>query len=231
MPNGIPASVNVIAPADQWEILDTWYTTGLRGTGSNDYTTKEAEMFVPREHTFSWYGFADAPRREGVLWMQPDTLLRKMAGIPLGVARSVIDYAVDILQDKVEMPAGKPYRANTRIQAAVAEAEMKLGAARSYVFSSLHSQWATLEAGQELSKQQRADVWIARINAFQTAREVANLIYDTVGGSAIYANKGPIDRAVRDTTTMCQHIVGQRKSLEPAGALLLGEEGGTHALL
>ena len=28
-----------------YEILDTWYTTGLRGTGSNDY--RREDVFVP----------------------------------------------------------------------------------------------------------------------------------------------------------------------------------------
>ena len=231
MPNGEPATLIAIAPAEEWEILDTWYTTGLRGTGSNDYTFKGEEMFVPKEHTFSWSEFDARPRREGVLWQKPDTLLRKMAGIPLGLARAAIDHATDVLKDKVEMPANRPYRSNARVQAAIAEAEMRLGAARSYVFSSLETQWRKLEAHEELTLRERADCWSSRVNAFQTAREVAISMYDTVGGSAIYGKKGRLDRAVRDATTMCQHFVGQHKALEMPGALLLDDQAAVHPML
>ena len=219
-PNGLPEWRVVIAPKDQWEIKDTWHTTGLCGTASNDYTIKGEEMFVPAEHTFT---FVD-PKREGVLWMKPDTLLRKMSGIPLGVARAAIDFAVDTLKDKVEVPSFKPYRTNPRVQSSIAEAEMILGAARSYVFKSLETQWVKLEKGDALTEKERADVWMSRLNAFQSARDVVRILYDTVGGSAIYAHKGPLDRAMRDTTTMCQHLVGQRKTSEFVGALLLEDD-------
>ena len=225
--NGEPDTRVVIAKREQWEVLDTWYTTGLCGTGSNDYTIIGDEMFVPREHTFSWNEFDTEPRREGLLWRKPDTLLRKMPGIPLGVARAAIDFSIDTLKDKVEIPSQKAYRDIPRVQSAIAEAEMRLGAARSYVFSSLEVQWQKIEQGKALSKKERVDVWASRLNAFQTARDVVRLLYDTVGGSAIYTNslqkKRPLDRALRDTQTMCQHLVGQYKTLEMSGALLLGE--------
>ncbi len=226
--NGLPEWRIVIAPKDQWDVQDTWHTTGLRGTASNDYTIKGEEMFVPAEHTFSFV----EPKRDGTLWVKPDTLLRKMSGIPLGVARAAIDFAIGTLKDKVEMPTFKPYRSNPRVQSSIAEAEMMLGAARSYVFKSLETQWAKLEKGEALTEKERADVWMSRLNAFQSAREIVRILYDTVGGSAIYAQKGPLDRAMRDTTTMCQHLVGQRKTSEIVGALLLEDDSTTkHPML
>ena len=230
--NGEPDTRVVIAKRDRWEVLDTWYTTGLRGTGSNDYTTVDDEMFVPREHTFSWNEFDSEPRREGVLWRKPDALLRKMPGIPLGVARAAIDYSIDVLKDKVEIPSQKAYRDMPRIQTAIAEAEMRLGAARSYVFSSLETQWHKIEEHKALTKRERVDVWASRLNAFQTARDVVRILFDAIGGSAIYAQKSPLDRALRDTQTMCQHLVGQYKTLELSGALLLGDsDSSPHVML
>ena len=49
-------------------------------------------------------------------------------------------------------------------------------------------------------------------------------MYDTLGGDAIYTKKSVLDRGLRDATTMCQHIVGQRKELENVGAMLLEAE-------
>ncbi len=217
---GLPEWRIMVAPVDQWEIKDTWHTTGLRGTASNDYTIKGEELFVPREHSFTFR----EPHRDGPLWNAPDALLRKMSGIPLGTARAAIDFATDLLKDKVEMPSGLPYKSLPRVKTAIAEAEMKLGAARSYVFSSLENQWRKLERGEALTEKDRADVWLSRLNAFQSARDVVQQVYDTVGGSAVYAQKGPLDRAMRDTMTMCQHIAGQHKGAETVGSLLLGDD-------
>lgn len=62
---------------------------GLKGTASNDYSTLGSDLMLSLEHTSS---FAE-PIRDGALWRKPDAVLRKMAGVPLGVARQVIDEA------------------------------------------------------------------------------------------------------------------------------------------
>jgi indole-3-acetate monooxygenase len=49
--NGVPETRQCFLRLSQCEILDTWYTTGLCGTGSNDVAVRD--VFVPEEHTFS----------------------------------------------------------------------------------------------------------------------------------------------------------------------------------
>jgi indole-3-acetate monooxygenase len=51
-PDGVPETRLVVLPAEQFDILDTWHTTGLAGTGSHDYTIHDA--FVPAAQTFQW---------------------------------------------------------------------------------------------------------------------------------------------------------------------------------
>jgi alkylation response protein AidB-like acyl-CoA dehydrogenase len=206
----------MIAPPSSYTIHDTWVTTGLAGSGSHDYEARD--LFVPAERTFT---FRDESRRPGALYRRPDTFLRKMPAIPLGVARAAIDYVIGAARKEFDMPAMVPYREVPRIQAAVAKAEALRGAARAYVFESLAAQWAKLEAGDEPTAQERASVMLARMNAFQASRDVVSLMYDTLGGSAVYSDKTPLDRHLRDVTTMCQHTMGQRKVREWVGQLLL----------
>ncbi len=101
----------------------------------------------------------------------------------------------------------------------VAEAEMRLGGVRSHVYSALDSQWRQLSEGRLPTAQQRADVWLSRLNAFQSAREICRILSDMLGPASV--SRGVIDRALRDTQTMCQHIVGHTGSLEGIGGLLL----------
>ncbi|HIG44120.1 MAG: acyl-CoA dehydrogenase family protein [bacterium] len=216
---GIPRWRIMFARPTDYEIQDTWYTTGLRGTGSNDYRCEN--VFVPEERSFSFF---EPARREGTIWVRPDHLLRKMSGVPLGVARETIDLARTMLAEKGDRLTGQLYRDMPRVQSAIAQAQSILGSARSYVFSSLEKQWQKLESGQPLTEEERADVWLSRVNAFQACRQVVTLIYDTIGGSAIYAKKSPFDRHQRDLQTACQHVVGQTKTWEGAGRLLLGGE-------
>jgi alkylation response protein AidB-like acyl-CoA dehydrogenase len=206
----------IAAPSEYTIHDDTWLTTGLRGTGSHDYEARD--LFVPAARTFT---FADDGRRPGALYRRPDTFVRKMPGIPLGVARAAIDYVVGTARNKFDMPAMVPYGEVPRVQAAVARAEAMLGAARAYVFESLTAQWARLEAGEEPTPRERSSVMLARMHAFQASREVVSLMYDTVGGTAVYSDKTPLDRHLRDVTTMCQHTMGQQKVLEWVGQLLL----------
>ena len=40
-----PVTRVIAAPASSFELLDTWHSTGLCGSGSNDYQTRD--LFVP----------------------------------------------------------------------------------------------------------------------------------------------------------------------------------------
>ncbi len=222
--NGAPEMIDertprwrvMLASASSFEILDTWHTTGLRGTGSNDY--RAHDVFIPERHSLT---FAEPAKRDGPLWRHPSTILPKVAGVPLGAARAIIDSFRDAMQEKTEMPGMKRYKNLARIQTVIADAEMMLGAARAYVFSSLYRNWERLEKREKPTEQERADLWLSRVNVCHSAREIIRMLYDAVGGSAIYAQKGPFDRALRDADTWCQHVVVQRRTLEWVGAMLL----------
>ena len=214
----------MFVPPEEYEILDTWYTTGLRGTGSTDYRCDK--IFVPEERVGTFFNGCD---REGPSWKYPGVFLGKAAGVPLGVAADALTQALRIMETKTDGLSG-PYRTLPRVQSALAEARAMLGSARSYLYSSLEAQWAKLEADQPLTVEERADVWLARTNAFQVGRQVVSQLYDLVGGSAVYTEKSPFDRHLRDMQTACQHIIAQTKGWEWVGQLLLGVSGG-HPML
>ncbi|MDP9642259.1 alkylation response protein AidB-like acyl-CoA dehydrogenase [Actinopolyspora lacussalsi] len=205
----------MVARPEDFEILDTWHTTGLAGSGSRDYTVEN--LFVPEERSFS----LDEPRRDGPLHAAPDTILRKMAGVPLGVARAAIDYVRELAESRVDRATGDRWADKGRVQNAVATAEIQLSSARAAVFDSVHQQWEKLVSGTPQTAYERAAVALARYNAFRVARDIVNSLYDLVGGAAIYRTASPLDRWLRDCTTMCQHAVGQEQIVTSAGQLLL----------
>ena len=208
----------VLAPRSAFTIEDNWHTTGLAGTGSCDYLA--SGLSVPAEHVFSF----DRPFRDSALHRGgADPITRKMSGVPLGVARAAIDHVRELADTRVDWPA-TPWSQSRRIRIALAESEMKLYGARGAVYSSVEAVWNRFAAGEPPTREERANAALARYQAFRVAREITNDLYDVVGGDSVYRDRTPLDRYVRDTTTACQHFVGQRRVLELAGQLLLGQE-------
>ncbi|MFJ6919132.1 acyl-CoA dehydrogenase family protein [Streptomyces sp. NPDC101133] len=204
----------IVAPVEDFEIQDTWYTTGLAGSGSRDYRTEN--LFVPEEYTFS---FA-APRVTGAA-ATPDAVLRNMPGVPLGTARAAIDHVRRLATTRIDRTTGTPWPENYRVQIAVAQAEMDLSAARYAVYGSLREQWEILEAGDIPTRDEQVATVLARVNAFRTARSVVASLFDVVATSAVY-RPSVLDRALRDLNTMCQHVIAQDQVIQSAGAHLLG---------
>ncbi len=84
---GTPLTSAFLTPTSNVEVIDNWHTTGLQGTGSNDYRVND--LFVAERFQCDMR----SARRPGVLWQSVRNFLPKVAGVPLGAARAAIDYA------------------------------------------------------------------------------------------------------------------------------------------
>ena len=60
-PNGTPETRQCLFSTADAEIIDTWHSTGLRGSGSHDFAVKD--YFVPEERTFSFQNLDFLPHR------------------------------------------------------------------------------------------------------------------------------------------------------------------------
>jgi indole-3-acetate monooxygenase len=217
-PSGDPHDSRLMmVPREQVEIVDTWYTTGLAGTGSCDYTI--TDVFVPEEHTLTF----DTVRNGVGPLAHPEVHMRNMPGVPLGVARAALDHVREIACSRVH-PASGTRADDYRTQATLANCEADFVATRSGVYGSMKRQHDVLAAGgtlDDLTPDERAALPLSRLHAFRTARAIVSRLYDLLQTTSIY-QVSPLDRWLRDTTTMCQHIVAQDRILQSAGAYLLG---------
>jgi alkylation response protein AidB-like acyl-CoA dehydrogenase len=225
--DGMPVARVGVAPASSWTILDTWYTTGLAGSGSNDYEC--TDLLIPESHTFS---LGQPAKRSGPLYRMPGAFFANGHGVPLGLARRVLDEARAIIDAKVLFPQMVAMRDVPRVRDAVGDAEILYRSTRAYAYASIESVWAALEADRPLTQEQRADLTLSRMQCFRMAREVAQRMVSTVGTQAIYATS-PLDRLLRDAITMAQHVIGGPVIGEAAVGLLFGIEptSGLGALL
>lgn len=217
-PDGDPHdSMLFFVPRADVEVIDTWHSTGLAGSGSCDYTI--TDVFVPENRTAS---SASVRSGEGPL-AHPEVYMRNMPGVPLGVARAALDHAREIASTRVSPVAGA-MADDYRTQVAIADCEADFAATRHAVYAALRRQHEVLAAGgtlDDLTPEERAALPLSRRHAFHTARSIVSRLYDLLQTGSIY-QRSPMDRWLRDTNTMCQHVVAQDRILQSAGAYLLG---------
>ena len=220
LPDGSVETRLCYLPGDAIEVIDTWTSTGLRGTGSHDYAARD--VFVPAERSFD---VLRAPiRRAEPLYGVRNMYLSNLAGIPLGVARAAIDSVVELTRDK-QTRIGSNLRDEPLTHIAVARAEAVLGAARAFVYDVLQDIWSTLSAGQTVTSRQQALYRLAICHAYDSGVEAVDLMYKTASGTALYT-RHPLDRWFRDIHTAAQHFVVSGKIAEAAGRVLVGQPPG-----
>lgn len=213
--------IYILAPASSFEIEDTWYSNGLVGTGSHHYKTRD--LFVPERHTFTLAGPA---KIDGPLYADAGsaTVFIPMAGTPLGLMRRAIDVTIELAREKViALPPPPTLMRNLpRVKFALARAQMLYAAARSAVYESVNRYWDELLRDGHGSLQTRRDMGLARIHAHRTAREVAQLMFDTVGAPAVYESL-PLGALLRDAIVINEHLGFNDGVVERLGGMLLGD--------
>jgi alkylation response protein AidB-like acyl-CoA dehydrogenase len=223
-PNGLPETRFGFLPAKECEIIDTWRTNGLRGSGSHDWTVKD--RFIPEARTFNLA--APTLYRKGPLYTLPNLLLYKACAVGLGIARGAINDFIALAQNKpvtFKSPSASKamLRDETYAQCTVAQAEAMVSSARSFVFEAFGDVWDALLTGALPSLKQRARARLAMVHASTACTQAVELLYKANGGSSVYAGNA-FDRRLRDIQTTNQHTTMSLKTWEVTGRVLLGLE-------
>ncbi len=217
----------MFAPAAEVEILDTWYTSGLRGTGSNDFAM--SEVFVPTGRSVQPFG-ARAQVDSPIARFPNFTLLAAgVAATLLGVARHAIDELVDLAQGKVPMFSSKTLAQSSLAQVDVAKAEAGLGAARAFLLDELAQAWSTALAGDRVPVERKARIRLAATHAALASASSVDLAYNAGGGSSVFS-ANPLQRCFRDVHTGTQHLQVSTRIYETVGRTLFGLETDTSTL-
>lgn len=216
--NGEPEIRWVIHKTSDCKIVeDSWDTTGLRGSGSHDYVLED--LFVPQDWSFV-VGEA-VNELSNPMYRFPTIPFCQLAAITLGIARSSIELVREMATTKRR--GSLLLRDDPALQFKVAEAEAITGSARAYVKDIVRDILDTLQAGQELSWDQRSRFRLACTYAVDGSTRAVDMMYKLAGGSAIY-KPNQLDRNLRDIHTAGTHIRFSDLTYIDAGRMLLGLE-------
>jgi indole-3-acetate monooxygenase len=215
---------NVIAiPQDELEIVDTWQTLGLRGTGSHD--TVADELFVPSDRVFS---LIDGPVLDRPLYRFPifGYFALSIGAPALGNARGAIDDFAALAAHKVGQGSTRTLAQRPATHAAVAAAESSLRGARALYYEAIEAAWEAAREEELVPVARRNDLRLAATHAVRTSADVVRSMYDLGGGTAIY-DDSPLQRRFRDAHTATAHFQVNAASREVPGRILLGQEADT----
>ena len=205
-----------------------WDVSGLRGTGSFDWTVEE--VFLPDRRTMAlagalldnqwkrWPGISYSLPAQA--WVGPHH-----SAVITGIARAGIEALIELAGAKT--PRGRVGRLgeSPQVQDAVGRADTILNAGRAYRSATITDVWNTVAAGEETTLEQRARCRLAAAHAADSAREAMDLMY-RLGGSTSYRRESRLAECWRDL-----HVVGQAVTLMPewypmGGRVLLNMDPG-----
>lgn len=217
--NGIPDLTLFFLPKDQCEIIDTWSSGGLRGTGSHDFSV--ANAFVPAKRTFSLLG--GKPYYDGPLYRAHILTVfgPPVASVSLGIARAAIDAFVELAGGKMPTFGGTLLRDKSTVQAQVAQAEALLRSACALLFETAGSVWETMCAGDEVSEEQETLMRLACTNTAGACAQAVDIVYTLGGATSVYTTS-KLERCFRDVHVVTQHLAVSPQWYERTAKYFLG---------
>ena len=218
--NGSPMWRLFLSPATSCKILDTWDTTGLRGTGSHDYTMED--VFVP-DPLVIMHPAQGKPKRAEPQYAYPVMSVPMLAAVSLGGAQAAVDGLIELLREKLDRRTSRPVSSDLEKQVDLAKTEFLVGSARTYLYDNLSQVWARVQKGQEIPRDLRGRLRTACTSAVASSIQAVDLAYAAAGATSIYASSD-LERCFRDVHTAAAHAFTRPATLADGGKLLLGQE-------
>lgn len=216
--DGAPLVRAMAFDAAQVKVIPTWDTSGMRGTGSDDFEVREA--FVPAERTFSV--FTDSPRETGALYRLPFGVLTELpvACVALGIARHVLEAFESLARRKKAYGSGQSMATDPFVQARFAEGRASWQLVKAGLHRLAARAWQVASSERTLSAHELADITAGCAVSVARLRAVVGELIAVSGMTGIQMGE-EIARAWRDLQTVAAHSSVSPRHLTGAGATLL----------
>ena len=218
MEGDAPEARYMFVPVAQAELLDTWRTRGMRGTGTHHFFVKD--VFVPAERTVLSQTAAlieDAP-----LYRIPRTLLFASgdAAVAFGMSRTCLETFGELAGAKTPRAMPTLLREQAMVQMTVGQAEALLRSGRAFLLEAVREAWAA-SVNNALTLEQRANLRLATTHGLRLAAQIIDSLYNTAGATAAYEDN-LIQRHFQDIHVITQHLQARLAHYELIGRYWLG---------
>lgn len=198
-------------PQAEFEIVDTWHTAGLRGTGSHDVAVDD--VFVPDRRALpidATKGGGDAPGcavNDAALYRLPAFAMFSInqSAVAVGLAQATYDDFVARTRDRVARVSGKSVADYSTAQVKVAEAHTAVETARLLLHHCCDVSMGVAERVEIAPMPLKTELRAKATMAGKLAAEAVDLLFHLSGGAGLY-DRNPISRAMRDMNCIRGHI-------------------------
>jgi alkylation response protein AidB-like acyl-CoA dehydrogenase len=218
-------TLNFLVPRGEFEILDTWNTSGMRGSGSHDIRT--SNVFVPDKLVGSYR--QPLPPYNNTTYRNATQVDYNKAAVALGVARGMIDAFIELANEKAPwQSSGTLLRNIPEVQYRLGEAEATLQAARAWLLQTQEEFAADLgplppEGNALPSWEALRKARLACVHAAQTARVVADNVHN-LSGTTGNRMDSPLERRLRDAHQAAAHGLITYRHYRNLGGSYMGVE-------
>jgi len=218
-----------LIPMKDVTIEDTWFTTGMRGSGSNCVVVKEA--FVPDHRLMSIrkaiHGNYPTPFKDEAAYrgaFVPVAAL-VLVGAQLGMGRAALKHVIEKApQRNIAYTSFQKQTDSVGFQLQIAQAAMKIDSAHLHAFRAASDIDDAADRGEYLDYKTRARVRADTGYVAQQVTEAINILL-TAHGAGSFAESNVLQRIWRDSNTAARHaVVLQPVGDEVYGKALLGVE-------
>lgn len=206
-----PGFRSFLLPAGDWQIDDTWFVNGLRGTGSKDVTVDDA--FVPEEHTLS---MVDAINGQGPgarihtapLYRLPfaASLGFALVSIAPGIAEQGLEAFKARMRQRVFTYSATRQSEHVPAQIALAESAAEIDAARMFVQRDCAEIMDTVRRGDTVELPDRVRARRDLSFAVRLCVRAVDRLYASSGAHALF-DGNVMQRSFRDVHAIAAHAM------------------------
>ncbi len=219
---GRPIVMFSALPAKDVTLYDNWGgVTGLRGTGSVDFSVENYHL--PAHFTFVWDLLKPKARRGGPSYLLPpfSYVAKEHGSVAIGAARRALDEMIKLATTTRGTFRSSKLDERQVVHRKIAEADLKLRAARALMHERYDQLWRKVNAGEQPDGADIADVRAICLHATDVAVETATMVYHFAGNTGLH-HPHVIGRLLRDLNTAGIHQVMSDTAYENHGKFLLG---------
>lgn len=207
--DGPPEPRFFLIPRSQIDVVDDWFTAGMRGTGSR--TIRIANAFIPAHRSVALKdmlsGTAPGARHHGApIYRMPfqDVAPFSLVGAPIGMARGALQAFTDSLAERLATLSDEQVAEQSATFERIANASADIDAAFALVLEDAVRIDHALDPA-ELTALDRARIARDWAYAAQKCRYAASRIFEASGGSSLY-DASDLQRVWRDVNSAAQHF-------------------------
>lgn len=208
-PDGPPESRFHLIPISEVEIIDDWFTAGMRGTGSR--SIKIADAFIPAHRSVAGVemmtgatpGAAFHKGSSAYALPFPVGQPFSLIGAPLGIARGALNLFAEQQSKKFKAMSPEQMGEQGASFVRLAKVSAEIDAARALIIADCERLDA-IAPGEALTPLDRARILRDLAFAAQSCRYAVTNVFEAGGGSGIY-DSSPLQRYWRDGNSATAH--------------------------